>query len=79
MGQDIKLRQPVSVVAVDRLGPVAARVDVVNRAGEFEAQLAGHGRSLADLGNRVTPDASPVNPRTEQIDHLAYTVRHGRA
>ena len=39
--QDVKLGQPVSVVAVDRLGPVAARGDVVDRAGELDAQRAG--------------------------------------
>ena len=39
--QDVKLGQPVSVVAVDRLAPVAARGDVVDRAGELDAQRAG--------------------------------------
>ena len=55
LSQDVKLCQPVSIVAVDRLAPVAARGDVVDRAGELDAQRAGHARSLADgEGRRET-------------------------
>ena len=48
-GQDVKLSPPVNAIAVNRLAPVATRGGVVDRTGEFGAQQAGHGRSLADL------------------------------
>ena len=37
LGNDFQLRVSVLVVAVDRLAPVAARGDVVDRAGELDA------------------------------------------
>ena len=36
----------VSIIQIDGLSPVATRGDVVQSAGEFNAQGAGHGRML---------------------------------
>ena len=35
---DLELRGPVFIIAVDRLAPVAARSDVVDGAGGFDAK-----------------------------------------
>lgn len=37
-----QMRDPVSVVAVDRLAAIAARSHVVDRARKLDAQRAGH-------------------------------------
>ena len=42
----LQLRQPVSVVTIDRLPSVTSGNDVVDRAGEFDAKGSGHGASL---------------------------------
>ncbi|MDO9400190.1 MAG: hypothetical protein Q7T46_01805 [Polaromonas sp.] len=39
----------VSIVQIDRLSPVATRGNVVQSAGEFNAQGAGHGLMLQRL------------------------------
>ena len=36
------MRGPVIIIAIDRLLPVAARSDVVDGAGEFDAKRAGY-------------------------------------
>ena len=38
MGDGVKLRLPINVVTIDRFAPVAARRDVIDRVGEFDAQ-----------------------------------------
>jgi hypothetical protein len=54
--QDIQLRLAIGVVNVDGLAPVAAGGDVVDSAGEFEAERPGHGRSLGGEGQKARPD-----------------------
>jgi hypothetical protein len=37
------MRGPVFIIAIDRLLPVAARNDVVDGAGKYDAKRTGHG------------------------------------
>ena len=42
LGDDLQVRCPVLVVAVDRLTAVATRGDVVDGAGKLDSEGAGH-------------------------------------
>jgi len=44
---DLDLRPPIRIVAIDRLAPVTARGDVMDGAGKLDAQRAAHGAKLA--------------------------------
>jgi hypothetical protein len=46
MAQNGKVLPAIFIVAVDGLTPVATRCDVVNGAGELQAEGAGHERSV---------------------------------
>jgi len=43
---DFKKRVAVLIIDKDRLAPVAARGDVIDGAGEFDAQWTGHAGTL---------------------------------
>lgn len=45
LGDAIQLRRPIDVVAANRFAPVAAESHMVDRAGEFDAKVAGYGGS----------------------------------
>ena len=52
LGDHRQMTLAILVVAVNRLTPVAARCDVVDGVGEFDAQGAGHGVILrGEVGN----------------------------
>ncbi len=44
---DLELRPPIRIVAIDRLASVATRGDVIDGAGELDAQRAAHGAKFA--------------------------------
>ena len=48
LGDHRQMTLTVLVVAVDRLTPIAARCDMVDSVGEFDAQGAGHGVNLRE-------------------------------
>ena len=52
LSDDFQVRGPVLVVAVDRLTAVATRGDVVDGAGELDAQGAGHAGIVAEWGGK---------------------------
>ena len=53
----------ILVIAVNRLTPVAARGDVVDGVGEFDAQGAGRGVILrGEVGNWLDLTPIPVTP-----------------
>jgi hypothetical protein len=48
--QHFKMQAPVFVVTVDGLASIAARCDVIDGAGEFQAEGAGHEETVPGLG-----------------------------
>jgi hypothetical protein len=63
MGDGVKLRLPIKVVPIDRFAPVAARRDVIDRVGEFDAQGTGHeGDASRRVGERRDLTPIPQHP-----------------
>ena len=56
LGQDAQEGFAVFVVLEDRTAPIAPCRDVVQRAGELNAQGAGHGGVWGDLWQKARPD-----------------------
>lgn len=46
LAQHFQELRAIDIVLVDRLAPIAARADVIQRAVEFNTDGSGHGRSL---------------------------------
>jgi hypothetical protein len=49
---DIDKRLPVNVIIKNGLASIAARSDVIDRAGKFDAQGSGHGDRLGTEGGK---------------------------
>jgi len=75
IGKHVELAQAVGVVPIDRLETVAARGDVINGAGELDAQWSGHGRGgymrdLTPYRPIARPPIAPYRPaRNDAAEH----------
>jgi len=56
LAQDTEELRAVPVVLVDRLTPITTRGDMVNGAGELDAQGAGHGGNIGAREGNGRPD-----------------------
>ncbi len=73
LGKSFNEAMAVHIVLEDRLAPVAAIHDVVDRAGILDAQLAGHDGRVARAASRVNIDSAEKVFFRKSVKNISHT------